>query len=200
MLRKEEDVYRPWRVVEIGSFPYQSVAVADLNGDKRDDLLCSAAAASRCCTRVRPIRRSKSWLPTSRKRGFVPRRHELRRLERRWHHGHGGAGPPDTYDRTRLACRVRSSVTLSTFKVFEDKSFHSDGSSGLEPREMVIADVNGDGRNDLIMLIHDRLLLYPQAAPEAAAQLPAETRPRRLANSRCPHCEQWEHCDRGDTS
>jgi len=31
-----------------------------------------------------------------------------------------------------------------------------------EPREMVVVDVNGDGLDDLLMLIHDRILLYLQ--------------------------------------
>jgi hypothetical protein len=39
VLRKEGMVYRPWKEVEIGAFPYRSTHVADLNGDGRDDLL-----------------------------------------------------------------------------------------------------------------------------------------------------------------
>ena len=31
-----------------------------------------------------------------------------------------------------------------------------------EPREAVVADVTGDGKNDLIVLVHDRILVYPQ--------------------------------------
>jgi hypothetical protein len=32
----------------------------------------------------------------------------------------------------------------------------------LEPREALVADVTGDGKNDLIILVHDRILVYPQ--------------------------------------
>jgi hypothetical protein len=32
----------------------------------------------------------------------------------------------------------------------------------VEPREAVIADFDGDGRNDLVVLVHDRVLLYTQ--------------------------------------
>src|SRR5690606_32104876 len=39
MLRREGEVYKPWREAELGSFPYESSRVADLNGDGRDDLL-----------------------------------------------------------------------------------------------------------------------------------------------------------------
>ncbi len=49
------------------------------------------------------------------------------------------------------------------FKVFEaDEHFSGKKGSPLEPRETVIADVTGDGKNDLILLVHDRVLVYPQ--------------------------------------
>jgi hypothetical protein len=32
----------------------------------------------------------------------------------------------------------------------------------LEPREVVVADVTGDGKKDLLLLVHDRVLIYPQ--------------------------------------
>ena len=47
------------------------------------------------------------------------------------------------------------------FKVFEEKSFGG-REGGTEPRESAIADVTGDGRADLILLVHDRVLVYPQ--------------------------------------
>ena len=47
------------------------------------------------------------------------------------------------------------------WRVFEQRSFSGRG-AGLEPREAVIADFNGDGRNDLAALVHDRVLLYTQ--------------------------------------
>ena len=48
------------------------------------------------------------------------------------------------------------------WKLFEEKNFDGEGGGGLEPREAAIADVTGDGRNDLILLVHDRVLIYPQ--------------------------------------
>ena len=32
----------------------------------------------------------------------------------------------------------------------------------IEPREAVVDDVTGDGKNDLIIIVHDRILVYPQ--------------------------------------
>jgi FG-GAP-like repeat len=49
------------------------------------------------------------------------------------------------------------------FKVFEtDEHFQGMKGPPQEPRETYIADVTGDGKKDLILLVHDRVLLYPQ--------------------------------------
>jgi len=49
------------------------------------------------------------------------------------------------------------------FNVFEE-DIHYGGRTGapLEPREILIGDFTGDGREDIALLVHDRLLLYPQ--------------------------------------
>jgi hypothetical protein len=51
------------------------------------------------------------------------------------------------------------------FKVFEKKSYRRQRSASkaeAEPRELAIADVTGDGKEDLIAVIHDRIIVYPQ--------------------------------------
>ena len=48
-----------------------------------------------------------------------------------------------------------------TFPIFEEKSYMR-RQSGHGPREMAAADADGDGKTDLILLIHDRILLYIQ--------------------------------------
>lgn len=49
------------------------------------------------------------------------------------------------------------------FKVFDVDPHHQGGrGDGEEPRECVVADVTGDGRPDLVLLVHDRVLVYPQ--------------------------------------
>lgn len=51
------------------------------------------------------------------------------------------------------------------FKVFESKIFSGGEPREFEPSEAYIADVTGDGANDLILLAHDRVLIYPQMTP-----------------------------------
>jgi len=49
------------------------------------------------------------------------------------------------------------------FKIFEtDEHYRGRKGSPLEPRETIIADVTGDGKKDLVLLVHDRVLVYPR--------------------------------------
>ncbi len=49
------------------------------------------------------------------------------------------------------------------FKVFEtDPHYEGNRGGGQEPRECLVADVTGDGKADLVLLVHDRVLVYPQ--------------------------------------
>ncbi len=53
-------------------------------------------------------------------------------------------------------------VPASRWPVFEERTFRGRRSEFPEPREALIADVTGDGKNDLVVLVHDRILVYPQ--------------------------------------
>ncbi len=48
------------------------------------------------------------------------------------------------------------------WQVFEQHTFRGADNALPEPRECAVADVTGDGKNDLIVLVHDRILVYPQ--------------------------------------
>ncbi|HEV2692435.1 MAG TPA: VCBS repeat-containing protein [Verrucomicrobiae bacterium] len=56
----------------------------------------------------------------------------------------------------------RKLVPGDRWQVFEQHTFRGAQSAMPEPREAVIADVTGDKKNDLIVLVHDRILVYPQ--------------------------------------
>jgi hypothetical protein len=53
-------------------------------------------------------------------------------------------------------------VPANRWQVFEERTFRSRRNDDLEPREAAVADVTGDGKADLIVLVHDRILVYPQ--------------------------------------
>jgi hypothetical protein len=55
-------------------------------------------------------------------------------------------------------------VAAFAFKVFEDKAYREtrQPTSGVEPSQLKVTDVTGDGKADLIAVIHDRIIIYPQ--------------------------------------
>ena len=53
-------------------------------------------------------------------------------------------------------------VPANRWQVFEERTFRGRRSDLPEPREAIVADFTGDGKNDLAVLVHDRILLYPQ--------------------------------------
>lgn len=53
------------------------------------------------------------------------------------------------------------------FTVFEKNRFNrSNRGGGAQPREVIVGDFTADGRDDFALLIHDRLLLYPQSGAD----------------------------------
>ena len=56
----------------------------------------------------------------------------------------------------------RKLVPGDRWQVFEQHTFRNSANNLPEPREAAVADVTGDGKNDLIVLVHDRVLVYPQ--------------------------------------
>jgi hypothetical protein len=53
-------------------------------------------------------------------------------------------------------------LPTTRWQVFEERTFRGRRGDQPEPREALITDVTGDGRNDLVVIVHDRVLVYPQ--------------------------------------
>jgi len=55
-------------------------------------------------------------------------------------------------------------VPAMRFKIFEDKTYREGRPQQpiVEPRQLKTADVTGDGKTDLVTIIHDRVIVYPQ--------------------------------------
>jgi hypothetical protein len=53
-------------------------------------------------------------------------------------------------------------VPANRWPTFEERTFRSRRNDALEPREALVAEVTGDRKNDLLVVVHDRILLYPQ--------------------------------------
>ncbi len=54
------------------------------------------------------------------------------------------------------------------FEVFESKMFSGGEPKEFQPSQVVVLDVTGDGADDVILLCHDRILVYPQMAKAPA--------------------------------
>ena len=60
-----------------------------------------------------------------------------------------------------LAGTQKGFTSALGFPVFEKKTF-SGGGRGIEPRAILVRDFDGDGLDDVALLIHDRWIMYPQ--------------------------------------
>jgi hypothetical protein len=175
ILRLDGMVYRPWKEIDPGSLQYSSMLTADLNSDGLEDLVvlgsqqfgvlyCGVAQASLKEVASFESPRDKAF-PADVVIGDI-----------------NGDGQTDlTVIDTSIdglaivAWDDRNGLREAThFRVFEEKRLVSQSENrGTQPREVIVADVTGDGRSDLLLLCHDRLLLYPQdpgTPPATAAQ------------------------------
>lgn len=165
VLRKEGMIFRPWREVDMGAFPYRSTHVVDLNGDGRDDLLLFGTGkfgvlyAGRSDPRMKTLATYESKLDKVRFSDLVAG--DLNG------DGQVDIAVIDTQSQMIDILNYTPAAGLRHalhFKVFEAKGVVSEERTGTEPREAVIADVTGDGRPDLVLLSQDRVLVYPQDA------------------------------------
>ena len=56
----------------------------------------------------------------------------------------------------------RSLTKINQWSVFEKRSYRNQGAAFPEPKEVIVADFTGDGLLDLCLIVHDRIILYPQ--------------------------------------
>lgn len=164
LMQRKEGVYQPWKEIDLGEIAFQRCEVADLNGDQRPDLMLFGADqfAVLYAGGLTPALEEIASYETTLEKTF-PTDVVAGDLN-----GDGIMDLAITDTRSHFLEIVQFSKDNALrhalyFKVFEEKSFQKDDDIPLtEPREAVIADVTGDSLLDLILLVHDRLLVYPQ--------------------------------------
>jgi len=57
----------------------------------------------------------------------------------------------------------RKLYLATEFQVFESRLFNRGESREFEPSAAILSDLSGDGETDLILEVHDRYIIYPQA-------------------------------------
>ncbi|MGP1308960.1 MAG: FG-GAP repeat domain-containing protein [Phycisphaerales bacterium] len=58
--------------------------------------------------------------------------------------------------------KQRRLLFATEFEVFQTRLFEQERQSDLQPSQSIIGDFTGDGANDLVILVHDRVIVYPQ--------------------------------------
>ncbi len=174
LLQQKEGVYRTIGKLAVGSIDFQGMHVADFDGDGKDDLLLAGTDRFGIVLTGRKGQRLKSLAS-----------YESDRTEARL--GDLAAGDLNADGRpdlvlTDIAEHFVEFVTFAApsnlerglaFKVFERKSYRG-GRDSIEPRDLAIADVDGDGREDLVLIVHDRVLVYRQDAGKEESPKKAE--------------------------
>ncbi len=74
--------------------------------------------------------------------------------------------------------QAKSLLPAVSFRVFESRLFSGGEPREFEPSQALIEDVTGDGAADLILMCHDRILLYPQMT-QASSTTPAAAEPHK---------------------
>lgn len=161
--KKSNAVYGPWREIDLVDLTYKGIGAADLNGDRRPDLAVLSSEkvlvlySGGSAPVIQEIASFESQLEKVYSTDVVAGdlngdgRIDLAVTDVRNHYIELLDFRPDEGLRHALY-----------FRLFEQKSFAKEDTPDTEPREALVADVTGDGRADLVLLVHDRILIYPQ--------------------------------------
>ena len=164
ILKRASGVYRAWKEVDLGTANFNSSHVADLNGDNKDDLLLfgnqqfAVLYSGGLNVEVEEVATYESDRDDAYAADVIA----------------GDVNGDSAVDLVVIDTSIDGVELLSLspdeglqtathFRVFEEKRLVSKAKSrGTEPREGLIVDVTGDGHKDLVLLCHDRLIVYPQ--------------------------------------
>lgn len=175
-LKLRDGVYRQWQQLKVGSFALRGMRVADFDNDGKPDLLLfdsdkmGIAYAGKTDVELRQIASYETDIRNGKLNDMVPGdlnndgKTDILLLEQAQHNLE-----IVTMTKEKMLKRAQR------WKVFEEKTFRrGEFGSATEPREAVIGDVNHDGRNDIVLLTHNRVLVYLQdPGPAPTAQKPA---------------------------
>jgi hypothetical protein len=176
-LTQKDGVFRPGGTLPIGPINFQGLYVADFDGDGRDDLLIAGS------DRFGVLQTGQKGLRLKTIASYEAKRNEARLADLAAGDVNGDGVPDVVFtDVGEQSLEIASFagdkdlLHAITFRVFERKNFRNVGDV-MEPRDLALGDVNGDGRSDIVLIVHDRVLVLRQdvgPAPGAKPARPAE--------------------------
>jgi hypothetical protein len=185
--RGADGTYRPGAALPLGTLDVREIRTADLDGNGRDDLLLvgpdrfAVALTGRARPRLVPIAEFE----------VNPSREDAHLGDLAAGDLNGDGGPDvvlaDTGEHYLEIAALRMEPGKPTgtlapalaFRIYERKSLRDPGRR-VEPRDLALGDVDGDGRADIVLIVHDRVLVYrqdpgPDRKPAEAAAATATT-------------------------
>jgi hypothetical protein len=179
-LSLKDGVYRPSGTLAVGPINFAGMHVADFDSDGRDDLLIAGTDRFGVLQTGRQGQRLKSIA------SYESKRTEAKLADLAAGDVNGDGSPDVVFSdigeqSIEISTYAGDPELLSgiTFKLFERKSFRNPADV-TEPRDMAIADVDGDGRSDVVLIIHDRVLILRQDAGKP------DTKPGKPASAAKP--------------
>jgi hypothetical protein len=163
-LAKKDGTYRPTGSLSVGPFDdFKGMRAADLDGDGRDDLLLAGTS------RFGVVLSGQKALKLKTLASYESPRHEAR-LGDLIVGDLNADGQVDVVmtdviehyvEIASFEARKSDLAKAFSFKIFERKNRRT---PEIEPRDLALGDVDGDGdgRTDLILIAHDRVLVYRQ--------------------------------------
>lgn len=163
LLRKSASgVFEPMGRVPLGTSAYQRLFAADLDGDARPEVVLLGK------DRVGILRSSAARIRLEEQASYESPNEDARL----YHFDVGdlnGDGRrelcvADLEDHALEIVRLgKESKRVLKWRAFEQK-LHGGRGSRNEPREVLVGELTGDGLDDVAILVHDRLIVYPQDA------------------------------------
>lgn len=149
--------------INIGPFKFTNMTIQDINSDKKNDLILFGENKILILKNNHPI---SDLTPLS---TYFPEEN----VRKQYSTLEVGELLPGRFQELAIVDSINHTIELFyltkagkltpmlTFKIFEERQFQQ-GEQGLQPKHVVIKDLNGDGLNDLFLVVHDKILIYTQ--------------------------------------
>jgi hypothetical protein len=160
---EEDGTWRELESVNIRGFSFNRIHAGAFSGDDQENILAvgnDGFGVIRLAGRRIVMRETNAWRTEHERR----RQHELSAGDI----NSDGFTDLISLDAGEQMCEIFTFtetgrlVFATGFQVFETKIFSGGEPREYEPSDALIGDVTGDGADDLVLLAHDRVLIYPQ--------------------------------------